>query len=198
MELDDLKNSWKQSTSNIKNSNTNIMELIQNKSYGPIASLKNRFRKQLVIIPIVLSILVINLSKHHNLFSDVLFWFYILFMMFVLFYFYFNYKMIRGMQNMDHPVKANLEKQIHILETGIKWRLIITRIMLVVFLVLLEILLFFNQEPSLVKWYAQPLYLRLLCYSAAVLLFFLFTKVVFKYKYSRHISYLKELVQQMQ
>jgi hypothetical protein len=39
MELDDLKNSWKK-TELKTNKNVDIMELIQHKSYGPVAALK--------------------------------------------------------------------------------------------------------------------------------------------------------------
>ena len=40
MELDDLKQAWKQNKSIIKPKNTDIMNLIQHKTYGPVAALK--------------------------------------------------------------------------------------------------------------------------------------------------------------
>ena len=50
MELDDLKNQWKQADKEYKKSNLNIMELIHNRSYGPVAELKRSFRKQMIIM----------------------------------------------------------------------------------------------------------------------------------------------------
>lgn len=40
MELDDLKQTWKQAEKMYKPKNQTILELIQNKSNGPIAALK--------------------------------------------------------------------------------------------------------------------------------------------------------------
>ena len=198
MELDDLKQPWKQSTENINLSNNNIMELIQNKSYGPIASLKRRFRKQLIILPVVVAILAIQLSRQHDIFSDVLFWCYVVICLLICGYFYFSYHLVSNMQCADCMVKANLEKQIHMLEKGYKWRLIVIRLLFVFFIVLLEVMLYFQQEPSLVKWYAQPLGIRLLGYAGLTALFYVASKLIMNRKYGKHIRYLKELVQQMQ
>jgi len=52
MELDDLKQTWNQNQST-KPLNTDIMELIQHKSYGPLAALKKAFRKQIVLMAII-------------------------------------------------------------------------------------------------------------------------------------------------
>lgn len=198
MELDELKQSWKQSTENINLSNTNIMELIQNKSYGPIASLKRRFRKQLIILPVVVALLAIQLSRHHAIFSDILFWCYVVICLLICGYFYFSYRLVSNMQCADCMVKANLEKQIHMLAKAYKWRLIVMRLLFIFFIVLLEVMLYFQQEPSLIKWYAQPLSVRLLCYAGLVVLFYVVSKLILNRKYGKHIRYLKELVQQMQ
>ena len=198
MELDDLKQPWKQSTEKIEPLQNNIMELIQNKSYGPVASLKRRFRKQLIILPVVVAILAIQLSRHHDIYSDVLFWCYVVICLLICGYFYFSYRLVSNMQCAGCMVKSNLEKQIHILEKGYKWRLIVMRLLFIFFIVLLEILLYFQQEPSLVKLYAQPLGIRLLCYAGLIALFYFISKKIMNRKYGKHIRYLKELVQQMQ
>jgi hypothetical protein len=49
MELDDLKQTWKKKT-NQKPYNKTIMEMIQHKSYGPIAALKRSYRKQILLM----------------------------------------------------------------------------------------------------------------------------------------------------
>ncbi len=198
MELDDFKQPWKDSTEKINPLNINIMELIQNKSYGPLAVLKHRFRKQLIILPFVMLMLMFTLSKHHDIFSDVLFWCYVVICIMMCSYFFFSYRLISNMQYMEGKIKSNLEKQVHMLENFSKWRLIIVRIVFVAFIVLLEILMHYQQEPSLAKWHAQPFGLRIVCYAALFLVFYFFSKAAFKYKYGKHIQYLKSLVQQMQ
>ncbi len=197
MELDDLKQSWTEAAKNIKPLNTNIMEIIQNKSDGPVAYLKKSFRKGLVLIPVVVSMLIINLSRKHEIFSDGLFWFYIIFCSLMMLYFFYNYRLIHKMQYMDNFVKANLEKQVEILENGLKWRLVITRGAFLVFIVLVEVLMYYRQEPSLVKWYAQPLIVRLAVYAALIAAWYFITKFAFKYRFGKHIQNLKKLVHQM-
>lgn len=198
MELDDLKKPWQQATEKSKPSDTDIMKLIQNKQYGPAASLKKRFRKQLIIIPLLLALIIPNLSRHHDLFSDVLFWCFIGTGIAMCLYFLHSYRLTSSMQNMERPVKANLEKQVAVLEKGFNRRLRIVRILVVFYIVSLEALLYLKQEPSLVKWYAQPPGIRLLCYAGFVTAFFFASKIIVNYKYGKHIRSLKELVGQMQ
>ncbi|MEO5889827.1 MAG: hypothetical protein ABIQ31_06210 [Ferruginibacter sp.] len=198
MELDDLKEQWKRSTENIKPSNNNIMQLIQNKSTGPLEKLKQRFKKPMVLLPLVVSMLIINLSRRHDIFSDGLFWFYIGICLVVISYFFYSYRMVSKMQVMDEMVKANLEKQVQTLENSIKKRIVFIRVMAVLFIVLMEILMYYQQEPSFAKWYAQPLLLRLSCYIFLVVLFYFFTRSVKNKRYTKLITNLKELVSQMQ
>jgi hypothetical protein len=197
MELDELKQSWQRSALG-KPSIPGIRELLHNREYGPIAHLRRRFGKRLIVIPLAMSFLILNLSRHHDIFSDILFWVYVAICIALVGYFYFNYRLLGRMQDFQGQVKANLERQVSILEKGIRWRLAIIRILFVFFIVLLEILLYYHQEPSLVKWYARPIGLRIAGYAALCLLFYLFTGFVIRHKYSKHVSYLRELVKQME
>ncbi len=198
MELDDLKQPWLESAKNIKPFNKSVMEIIQNKSYGPAARLKRNFRKMIIIIPIVVTMLIVNLSKKHDIFSDVLFWFYIIFISSMMLFFYYNYRLINKMQCMDCLVKTNLEKQVKTLENGFKLRLLITRGAFIIFIVLLEVLMYYHQEPALVKWYAQPVIIRMLAYAILITSWYFITKLVSRTKYGKHIQNLKNLVQQME
>ena len=198
MELDDLKQPWLESAKNIKPLNTNVMEIIQNKSYGPAAQLKRNFRKMIIIIPIVVTMLIINLSKKHDIFSDVLFWFYIIFISSMMLFFYYNYRLINKMQCMDCLVKSNLEKQVKTLENGFKWRLVIIRGAFIIFIVLLEVLMYYQQEPALAKWYAQPATIRMSAYAILITAWYFITKLIFRTRYGKHIQNLKNLVQQME
>ena len=80
MELDDLKNQWKQADKIQKLKNQNIMELIQNRSHGPVAELKRSFKKQIIAMTVVpIAILATNMHQIDKTLSSVLFWFYIVF-----------------------------------------------------------------------------------------------------------------------
>lgn len=198
MELDDLKQPWLESAKNIKPLNTNVMEIIQNKSYGPAAQLKRNFRKMIIIIPMVVTMLIVTLSKKHDIFSDVLFWFYIVFISSMMLFFYYNYRLINKMQCMDCLVKSNLEKQVKTLENGFKWRMVIIRVAFIIFIVLLEVLMYYQQEPALAKWYGQPATVRMSAYAILITAWYFITKLIFRTKYGKHIQNLKNLVQQME
>ena len=198
MELDDLKQPWLESAKNIKPLNTNVMEIIQNKSYGPAAQLKRNFRKMIIIIPMVVTMLIVTLSKKHDIFSDVLFWFYIIFISSMMLFFYYNYRLINKMQCMDCLVKSNLEKQVKTLENGFKWRMVIIRVAFIIFIVLLEVLMYYQQEPALAKWYAQPATIRMSAYAILITAWYFITKLIFRTRYGKHIQNLKNLVQQME
>lgn len=145
-----------------------------------------------------MSMVIINLSPQHDIFSDALFWFYLIFCLLMTLYFYYNYRLINKMQCMDCLVKSNLEKQTEILENGLKWRLVFTRAAFIIFLVLLEVLMYYHQEPSLEKWYSQPLIIRIPVYAVLITAVYFMTKFVFRHKYGKYIQNLKKLVQQMQ
>jgi hypothetical protein len=79
MELDDLKQTWKQ-TPVQKATNTNIMELIQHKSYGPVGALKREFRKQIMVMAILpVALFLTNMNDISKVLNSVMFWSYVAF-----------------------------------------------------------------------------------------------------------------------
>src|SRR5437868_3525546 len=137
MELDDLKLSWKE-TEIKKNINTDIMKLIQHKSYGPVAALKREFRKQIIVMTILPIMLICTSADDITKpLTSVLFWAYVTFCIGVIVFAYFNYRIADKMSNMDGMVKSNLEQQVNTLETRLKWKIIGLRIALLFFVILL-------------------------------------------------------------
>ena len=125
MELDELKNQWKQTDKIKKNKNQNIMELIQNKSNGPIAELKRSFKNQIIgmtVLPV--AFIAANLEHIDKTFSNALFWFFILFCISAIIFARLNYAFVEKMEGMDEKVKSNLEQQIVILDTRIRQKLL--------------------------------------------------------------------------
>src|ERR1700709_266088 len=101
MELDDLKQSWnEQSENELKNLNNNFMEMIHNKSYGPLAELKSKIKRQLVAFPLLIAIFIYNVIKRPDIFKEMLpLMSYFGFCIFILAGFYWsNYKLIDRMQ----------------------------------------------------------------------------------------------------
>jgi len=198
MELDDLKQTWQQNQS-IKTSNTNIMELIQQKSYGPLAALKRSFRKQIaVMLMLPLYFLVIGNADLQHLLHSVILWFYIAFCVGVAIFSYENYQIVSKMEKMDNLVKENLEQQIQLLETRMKWKIIAVRAGLLFFIVLLEIVPYFQHYSMLEKWHSLSPWIRYSSYALLFLFQYFANNFVSQRKYGRHLNYLKELVKEMQ
>src|SRR5436189_3371828 len=120
MELDDLKQTWKE-TNIKKNKNTDIMNLMKHKSYGPIAALKREFRKQIVVMALLpLFLLFTTVNDISQVFTNVLFWTYVAFCLGMIVFASVNYHIVEKMGRMDGMVRSNLEQQIELLETRLR------------------------------------------------------------------------------
>src|SRR5438046_2919200 len=101
MELDDLKQTWKENNNN-KPINKNIMEMIQHKSYGPVAALKKSYRKQMLIMSLMpFFLLLTNADDIEKTLSSVIYWSYVAFSIGVVAYGYYNYRIADKMQDMN-------------------------------------------------------------------------------------------------
>ena len=198
MELDDLKQTWKQTTIQT-NKNTEIMDLIKHKSYGPIAALKREFRKQIAIMalfPLLLFTLI--MKDAGNIFTNILFWSYVAFCLGMLLFASINYRIVNKMGAMDGVVRANLERQIELLETRLKWKLVALRIVLLFFIVLLEVVPFFQHYRMLDKWHSLSPLVRFGSYAAFLVLQYFLSRMVSERKFGAHITYLKSLIREME
>jgi len=198
MELDDLKNTWQQ-TPITKNKNWDIMEIIQQKSYGPVAALKRAYRKQMVLMLLIpLMLVAVNSQDIHGVLTSILFWSYVAFCIGVIVFAYRNYRVADKMSNMDVIVKTNLEQQIQLLEKRANWEIAGLRGVLLFFVVLLEVVPYVQHYRMLDKWHSLPVLARFGAYAALLALQYFMNKILKQRKVGRHLDYLKTLVQEMQ
>ena len=197
MELDDLKQSWKQSTDNLKPLNKNIMYTITNKQYGPLAELKRKFRKPMILVPFIALFGIFNAQRMKAPMGETISWLLIALSITAFGYFFYSYNIIKNLENITTNVKENFEKQVIKLETSFKVRLIVIRSIFVAFIIALELQMQFS-EVVLTKWATVSIGIRLLVYAAFLALIFIMTHLIVKYKYKKQIGYLKQLVEQMQ
>ena len=198
MELDDLKQTWQQSQLTTT-SNTDIMELIQHKTYGPVASLKKAFRKQIVLMILIPAIIIFNNSGNLNgLLNSIMLWCYLAFCIGVIVFSYYNYRIVRKMESMDNLVKVNPEQQVNLLETRMKWKKAGLMIALIFFILLTEIVPYFQHYRMLDKWHALHPTVRYLIYAGLFALQYFANTWVNERRYGRHLKYLKELTAEMQ
>lgn len=198
MELDDLKQTWQESQST-KSSNTNIMELIQHKSYGPLAALKKAFRKQILLMIILPAYVVLtNTDDVNHALKSVMLWGYIAFFLGVIIFTYYNYRMVSKMESMDSLVKSNLEQQVNLLETRMKWKKTGLTIALLFLILLAEITPYFQHYRMSDKWHSVAPAIRFLSYASFMILQYFISTRVNERRYGRHLRYLKELANEMQ
>src|SRR5829696_1299549 len=197
MELDDLKRSWNsqpiQSTKYI-----NIMELIQHKSYGPVAALKRGFKRQMRIMALMpLFIFATNSMNAEGLLKSILFWAYVVFSIAAVVFFYFNYRIASRMEAMEGNVKANLEKQTLLLEKRLRWKMIGLPIATLFFVLLVEVLPFIQHYSMLTKWHNLSPFIRFGAYALILLMQYTISRRISERRFGEHLGRLKELVQEM-
>jgi hypothetical protein len=199
MELDDLKKAWKPENDQVKFKHDNIMELIQQKSYGPIAALKRAFRKQILFMAIIpICLFLTNVDDAEKVLTNVLFWSYVLFCAGACVFFYYNYLLVKKMEGMDRIVRSNLEQQVEVLESRLKSHVIAMRIVGLFFILLCEVLPYFQSIRMLDKWHALSPFIRFGAYALFMVLQY-FAGRSFSYKkFGQHLAYLKDLLKQMQ
>ena len=197
MELDDLKHRWKEKT-NQKPTNKGIMEMIQHKSYGPVAALKRSYRKQIVVMLLMpFFLLATNAEDISRPLNSVLYWSYVVFCVGMVAFSTNNYIIADKMQRMDGLLKENLEQQITLLETRMKWTIIGLRVVLLFFIVLVEVVPYFQHFSTLDKWHSLPVYARFGVYAALLISQYFLTPFVLRRKFGRHLDSLKELVKEL-
>jgi hypothetical protein len=198
MELDDLKQAWKQTDNKQKPINKNIMEMIQHRSNGPIAALKRSYKKQMLVMSVIpFLFLAINMNNILAPLTSVMYWSYVAFCVGVIIFAYYNYRIVDKMQSMDGMVRASLEQQIHLLETRLQWKIIGLRIALLFFITLTEILPYFQHYRMLDKWHSLPALTRYSCYAVLLTIQYFLSPLILQRKFGRHLTYLRQLVKEM-
>ncbi len=198
MELDELKKIWNETP--VKNKpTTNIMELIQNKNYGPLVSLKRTYRKQITVMALLpLLLLATNSNNIEHALTSILFWSYVIFCVGVILFAFYNYQIVKRMQTMHTMVKANLEEQITLLEKRANVEIWGLRCALLFFAILVEVVPYYQHYSMLDKWHSFPVLVRIGTYTGLLLLQYFFNRQLKQQRVGRHLDYLKELIDQMQ
>jgi len=199
MELDEFKKEWQESHKQQQSTNKNILEIIHHKAQGPVAALKRSFRRQIIAMIVVpIAIVATNIPNIDKMLSSVLFWCYIVFCIGVVIFACLNYAVVKKMEVMDGMVKPNLEQQISILETRLRQNIIGIRVTLLFFIILTEVLPYFQNFKMLNTWHALSPFIRFGVYTLLFLFQYFLSRNLTDQKFGRHIAHLKELVKEMQ
>jgi len=198
MELDDLKKTWQENTIQ-KPQNKNIMEMIMHKSYGPLAALRRSYLKQILVMALMPFLLLLtNADNIQAPLTSILFWSYVALCIGVISFSFYDYRIVEKMQGMDKVVKQNLEHQIAILETRLRWKVMGLRIALLFLILLTEIVPYFQHYAVLDKWHSLPLLARFGCYAVLLIVQFFLSPIVLHRKFGTHLEYLKQLANELE
>ena len=197
MELDDLKKTWKQE--NQKQTKTpDIMELIHQKSKGPIASLKNSFRKQMIVVTALMSMVIATQAGNlDSTSSNLLFWTFIGFCLAMILTFYMNYRQTGKMEAMDEKVKNNLMKYVNMMEQRLRWQNIGARVVILFLILLLEIIPLYQHVRMLDTWNSLSPLIRFSSYAAYLVFQYYISRSVTRRKFGRHLDHLKSLLKEV-
>ena len=174
------------------------MELIQHKSYGPVAALKRSLRKQIVVM-LLMPFLLLGTSVDDltRPLSSVVYWCYVAFCIGMAVFAINNYMIAQRMQRMDGLLKENLQQQITILEARMRWKVIGLRVVMLFFIVLIEILPYFQHFQMLDKWHSLSPMIRYSAYAGLLILQYFTNPMVLQHKFGRHLTSLKQLVSEL-
>jgi hypothetical protein len=197
MELDNLKQTWQESSTISKPLNNKIMELIQSKSYGPLASLISKFKNHLLAIPLFIGLVIYQIITKPQVFENPSIWVLYSIGMVLSIYFVYNYLLASKLQNPSDAIKQNMELQIKKLESSFKWFRIAITVYYFLIPVALELALYFNIEKNFQEWGQVSIYIRALTYIAGFVFMILLSKRWFKREYGEHLQNLKRLIEQM-
>lgn len=197
MELDELKKIWNESP--VKNkSNVTIMEQIHQKNYGPLASLKKSYQRQMLAMAIVPFVLVLlNLEQVDKLLGNVLFWSYVAFCIGMVVFSTYNYNIVKNLQAMDASVKNNLNQQVILLEKRAKLELAGFRGILLFLILLVEVVPYFQHYHLLDRWHSVFIVVRIGVYGLLLFLQWVISRRMMERKVGTHLAELKHLANQM-
>lgn len=198
MELDDLKEIWDcKSQLGFKINKRSFMESLHDKNYDPVAVLKNKFLRILIISPLIAGGIIYDFIKKPELLNNILMWFLVVIIVALTGFYWFNYTIVKKLQNINSSVKESIEKNISTLENGFKKYLFARRILYVFVVILFEVLMYLHKEPDYESWYSISVYIRIPIYILGFFITYFGKKVSYKKRIGQHVSYLRGLLNKM-
>lgn len=151
----------------------------------------------IAIAVLMMAVTVCNARNIETVPGYVLYFTYVAFCMAVILAFYINYRKTGKMESMDKAIKNNLEDYVVQLEQRLKWQYFGSRLVVLLFIVLVEVLPLFYHARMLDKWHSVLPVIRFSSYALYFLLVYFVSRRVKQRKFGQHVDYLKELLNTM-
>lgn len=196
MELDDLKSAW--NTDPTPTNTPDIMDLIHQKSKGPIAALKTAYRRQrAIVIALMATFIASQAGKVDTLSGGLLFWTYIGGCLALFLSLSYSYRQSRALERRDGRMKDHLEQYVAALERRSARHQAGARIVFLLFVVLLEAIPHFESLRMLGKWHALSPWIRFPAYAAFLVFQYFLSRTLSHRRFGRHLDRLKGLLKEV-
>ena len=207
MELDDLKDIWKEvGEKPILQQQQPLMEMLSKPSHSPIAKMKRYLLAELVLLIVLLGACAIYYFIAFKGTFSIFAWMYIIIAIAFGIYYYYKNKLLNEMQCSNCMVKANLERQVNKLQKFVRAYLLYGTLLLPVVILFLWIVLY-SRLPHLGDWMIffpsnkMPLWETILINTVSltlvtIILYYL-NKGYINKLYGRHIKRLREIIREM-
>jgi magnesium-transporting ATPase (P-type) len=193
MEIDQLKQQWQQDVAGDTPPDVDLQQIRNHSGASSLSDLKRSFRKQIVLLALVFS-MVIYQFRHKDLLNSVFFWLYLLFSISLLIFFYANFRIVKRLESNDQPLTAHLLQQVTLLQQRMRLHLMFTRGAALLLFILAELVPFFSEESMLVKWHAVHPLIRVAVYIAFIIFQYFVGKKLAEKRYGRHLQRLQSLI----
>jgi hypothetical protein len=206
MELDDLKQAWQQQTpkdTGVHN-DKNIIDMVQNKSYGPLANLKEQFERNFFLIIIAYGVfifdIIMNTPHWQKIYDDFPFfvWIASLITIISIVTLIWDYILIRKMQTTQEPLKNNIEHNLAFIDKSMKIQRWGGMLVLPLLFVMIEIIMHQHKNSNFKDWYNVPVYFRMLAYIACMALLYFWSRYLYKRKFGKHIDFMRDMLRKME
>jgi hypothetical protein len=197
MELDDLKQDWNKSTYQHKAPAYNLDKLTNTKSAGSLNTLKNKYKKQVILLPLSATFLGFVMVQKPILQQNAFIWFIIPIMFLLALMYYRDYRLVLEMeQSNTESIKNSIQKNIDLLNRNSKQQLNFTRIILLLLILILEATMYYQHPAAFDFWHTVALPIRLAFYGLIGFLQPFITKYFFNLNFGRYIQDLQTLLSQ--
>lgn len=197
MELDDFKQDWRKSAEQIQTPNYNLNNLLASQSGGPLSALKKKYKNQVILLPIAAAFLGVVMVQKPILQQSAFIWFIIPVMLLLALMYYRDYRLILDIEQTNvNSLKSSLQENITLLNRNAKQQLHFTRIILVVFIIILEATMYYQHTADFSFWQGTLLPIRIAFYALMLFIQPYITKYFFNLSFGRYIKHLQELLDQ--
>jgi|GEM_PF-1508437 len=197
MELDKLKHNWIKSGEKLSTPSYDLQKLTSLKGSGILKTLKDKYKKQVILLCLASCFLVCAMIKRPVLRETPFIWFIVPVMILFALMYYRNYILVSKIeQTSAESLQKSIRENINLLNKNAEQQLSFTRILLVCYLLVLEFGMYFQQITAFIFWKETPIFFRIATYLFILVVQPYLTRYFFNLNFGRYIKRLQELLDQ--